>query len=156
MKYKDLRDFLSALEAQGELTRITAEVDPYLEITEICDRTLRAGGPALLFENVKGHDMPLLGNLFGTPKRVALGMGQDSVAALRVQVAEETVVPAAEREVRHRRRDPDVDPDVTRVRFVPELSRHRAALGEDARHVPVASLVHDPDRVVDVGRVHQA
>ena len=83
MKYNDLRDFIAALEAKGELKRITAEVDPYLEITEICDRTLRAGGPALLFENVKGHDMPLLGNLFGTPKRVALGMGQDSVEALR-------------------------------------------------------------------------
>lgn len=83
MKYKDLREFIAALEEQGELKRITAEVDPYLEITEICDRTLRAGGPALLFENVKGHDMPLLGNLFGTPKRVALGMGQESVTALR-------------------------------------------------------------------------
>ncbi|WP_447043142.1 4-hydroxy-3-polyprenylbenzoate decarboxylase [Vreelandella sp. H-I2] len=83
MKYKDLREFIAALEAQGELKRIHIEVDPYLEITEICDRTLRAGGPALLFENVKGHDMPLLGNLFGTPKRVALGMGQDSVDALR-------------------------------------------------------------------------
>jgi 4-hydroxy-3-polyprenylbenzoate decarboxylase len=83
LKYNDLRDFIATLEAQGELKRITAEVDPYLEITEICDRTLRAGGPALLFENVKGHDMPLLGNLFGTPKRVALGMGQDSVEALR-------------------------------------------------------------------------
>ncbi len=68
--------------ATGELTRVTAEVDPYLEITEICDRTLRAGGPALLFENVKGHDMPLLGNLFGTPRRVAMGMGQESVSAL--------------------------------------------------------------------------
>jgi 4-hydroxy-3-polyprenylbenzoate decarboxylase len=83
LKYHDLREFITALEAQGELKRITAEVDPYLEITEICDRTLRAGGPALLFENVKGHDMPLLGNLFGTPKRVALGMGQESVEALR-------------------------------------------------------------------------
>lgn len=82
MKYKDLREFIAALEQQGELQRVTAEVDPYLEITEICDRTLRAGGPALLFENVKGHDMPLLGNLFGTPKRVAMGMGQESVAAL--------------------------------------------------------------------------
>ncbi|MFI0474362.1 4-hydroxy-3-polyprenylbenzoate decarboxylase [Halomonas sp. HMF6819] len=83
MKYNDLRDFIKALEARGELKRIQAEVDPYLEITEICDRTLRAGGPALLFENVKGHDMPLLGNLFGTPTRVALGMGQESVEALR-------------------------------------------------------------------------
>ncbi|WP_136247346.1 4-hydroxy-3-polyprenylbenzoate decarboxylase [Halomonas borealis] len=83
MKYKDLREFIAALEEQGELKRVSAEVDPYLEITEICDRTLQAGGPALLFENVKGHDMPLLGNLFGTPKRVAMGMGQDSVASLR-------------------------------------------------------------------------
>ena len=83
MKYKDLRDFMRLLEQQGELKRITAEVDPNLEMTEICDRTLRAGGPALLFENPKGCDIPLLGNLFGTPKRVALGMGQDSVDALR-------------------------------------------------------------------------
>ncbi|HET8790383.1 MAG TPA: 4-hydroxy-3-polyprenylbenzoate decarboxylase [Modicisalibacter sp.] len=83
MKYKDLREFIAALEKLGELQRVSAEVDPYLEITEICDRTLRAHGPALLFENVKGHDMPVLGNLFGTPKRVALGMGRDSVDALR-------------------------------------------------------------------------
>src|SRR4030067_2588418 len=83
MKYKDLRDFIAKLETEGELKRISVEVDPYLEMTEICDRTLRAGGPALLFENPKGHSIPVLGNLFGTPKRVALGMGQDSVEALR-------------------------------------------------------------------------
>lgn len=82
MKYRDLRDFIDLLEKRGELKRITAEVDPYLEITEICDRTLRAGGPALLFENPKGYDIPLLGNLFGTPERVALGMGEESVEAL--------------------------------------------------------------------------
>ncbi|HDP89632.1 MAG TPA: 4-hydroxy-3-polyprenylbenzoate decarboxylase [Thioalkalivibrio sp.] len=82
MKYRDLRDFIELLEKQGELKRITAEVDPNLEMTEICDRTLRAGGPALLFENPKGHDTPVLGNLFGTPRRVALGMGEDSVEAL--------------------------------------------------------------------------
>ena len=75
MKYKDLRDFIVQLEAQGELKRIPQEIDPYLEMTEICDRTLKAGGPALLFENPKGFDMPVLGNLFGTPKRVAMGMG---------------------------------------------------------------------------------
>jgi len=83
MKYKDLRDFISQLETKGLLKRITVEVDPYLEVTEICDRTLRAGGPALLFENTKGSDIPLLGNLFGTPERVAMGMGEDSVDALR-------------------------------------------------------------------------
>lgn len=83
MKYQDLRDFIALLEQRGELKRIQMEVDPYLEITEISDRTLKAGGPALLFENVKGHSVPVLANLFGTPDRVALGMGQESVEALR-------------------------------------------------------------------------
>jgi 4-hydroxy-3-polyprenylbenzoate decarboxylase len=83
MNYKDLRDFVRQLEARGELRRVTAEVDPCLEITEICDRVLRAGGPALLFEHPRGSSIPLLGNLFGTPRRVALGMGADSVGALR-------------------------------------------------------------------------
>ena len=83
MKYKDLRDFIQQLESRGELKRIPQEVDPVLEMTEICDRTLRKGGPALLFENPKGFETPVLANLFGTPKRVALGMGQDDVSALR-------------------------------------------------------------------------
>ncbi len=83
MKYKDLRDFIKKLEAEGELKRISMVVDPNLEITEICDRTLRAGGPALLFEKVKGSEFPLLANLFGTPHRVAMGMGEESVGALR-------------------------------------------------------------------------
>ncbi|WP_031437583.1 4-hydroxy-3-polyprenylbenzoate decarboxylase [Methylobacter tundripaludum] len=83
MKYKDLRDFIKQLEKQGELKRITVEVDPYLEMTEICDRTLKMGGPALLFENPKGANIPVLANLFGTPRRVAMGMGADSVTELR-------------------------------------------------------------------------
>lgn len=83
LKYKDLRDFIDTLEQQGELKRIKTPVDPYLEMTEICDRTLRAEGPALLFENPKGHSVPVLANLFGTPKRVAMGMGADSVSSLR-------------------------------------------------------------------------
>jgi len=83
LKYKDLRDFITTLEKQGELKRITLEVDTDLEMTEICDRTLRAGGPALLFENPKGYDYPVLANLFGTPKRVAMGMGEEDVASLR-------------------------------------------------------------------------
>ncbi|MEO1879675.1 MAG: 4-hydroxy-3-polyprenylbenzoate decarboxylase [Methylococcales bacterium] len=83
MKYKDLRDFINQLEKLGELKRITVEVDPYLEMTEICDRTLKQEGPALLFENPKGSNIPVLANLFGTPKRVAMGMGADSVSELR-------------------------------------------------------------------------
>ncbi|GAA0474851.1 MULTISPECIES: 4-hydroxy-3-polyprenylbenzoate decarboxylase [Tatumella] len=83
MKYQDLRDFLQQLEQRGELKRISYPVDPNLEMTEIADRTLRAGGPALLFENPKGYAMPVLCNLFGTSARVALGMGQEDVSALR-------------------------------------------------------------------------
>jgi 4-hydroxy-3-polyprenylbenzoate decarboxylase len=86
MKYRDLRDFLARLEALGELKRIAIEVDPRLEMTEICDRVLKRGGPALLFERPRGHILPVLGNLFGTVRRVALGMGvdaEDPVAALR-------------------------------------------------------------------------
>jgi 4-hydroxy-3-polyprenylbenzoate decarboxylase len=83
MKYTDLRDFIDHLEQRGELKRISVEIDPILEMTEISDRVLRAGGPALLFENPKGSDIPVLTNLFGTAHRVALGMGEESVESLR-------------------------------------------------------------------------
>ena len=83
MKYTDLRDFLTQLETRDELKRIDQQVDPNLEMTEICDRTLRKQGPALLFNNPKGFDIPVLGNLFGTVDRVALAMGQTDVNALR-------------------------------------------------------------------------
>ena len=83
MKYRDLRDFIKQLEKQGELKRVIIPVDPYLEMTEICDRTLKQGGPALLFENPTGYNIPVLANLFGTPRRVAMGMGAESVTELR-------------------------------------------------------------------------
>ena len=83
MNYHDLRDFIAQLESMGELKRITVEIDPRFEMTEICDRVLRAGGPAILFEKPKGHSVPVLANLFGTPRRIALGMGQESVSDLR-------------------------------------------------------------------------
>ncbi|ENO83936.1 4-hydroxy-3-polyprenylbenzoate decarboxylase [Thauera linaloolentis] len=81
MKYDDLRDFITQLEARGELKRITVAVDTHLEMTEIADRVLRAGGPALLFEKpvTRGvpQAIPVLANLFGTPQRVAMGMGEE-------------------------------------------------------------------------------
>jgi 4-hydroxy-3-polyprenylbenzoate decarboxylase len=87
VKYRDLRDFLAQLESRGELKRIAAPVSTRLEMTEIADRVLRAGGPALLFENARHEGrpagMPVLANLFGTPRRVAWGMGAEHVEALR-------------------------------------------------------------------------
>jgi 4-hydroxy-3-polyprenylbenzoate decarboxylase len=83
MKYSDLRDFIKQLETSGELKHVTAPVSPYLEMTEIADRTLRSGGPALLFDKPLAHNIPVLCNLFGTPQRVALGMGADDVGELR-------------------------------------------------------------------------
>ncbi|GAB2890611.1 4-hydroxy-3-polyprenylbenzoate decarboxylase [Microbulbifer echini] len=83
MKYKDLRDFIQLLEKRGLLKRIQYPVDPKLEMTEISDRVLRSGGPALLFENPVGFDTPVLANLFGTTERVALGMGRECIGELR-------------------------------------------------------------------------
>ncbi len=83
MKYRDLRDFIARLEARGELRRVNEPVSPALEMTALCDRVLRAGGPALLFERPSGAQVPVLANLFGTPQRVALGMGAADVSELR-------------------------------------------------------------------------
>jgi 4-hydroxy-3-polyprenylbenzoate decarboxylase len=83
MKYRDLRDFMSQLETFGELQRVAETVSPKLEMTAIGDSVLRAGGPALLFESPAGYKIPCLTNLFGTPRRVALGMGADAPEALR-------------------------------------------------------------------------
>ncbi len=83
MVYRDLRDFITKLEQTGDLKRIGQQVSPNLEITAVCDRTLRANGPALLFENVGSGTIPLLGNLFGTEQRVAQAMGENQADALR-------------------------------------------------------------------------
>ncbi len=83
MKYADLRGFLAGLTAQGELIRVSESVSPYLEMTALSDRVLKEGGPALLFEKPQGSQMQALTNLFGTPQRVALGMGARQVSELR-------------------------------------------------------------------------
>jgi len=87
MKYTDLRDFALKLESLGELKRISREVSPKLEITEICQRLLLQGGPAVVFERPSGHSIPVIANVFGTQRRVALAMGVASTAELR-QVGE--------------------------------------------------------------------
>ena len=83
MSYKNLKHFINTLENAGELVRIKEYVNPKLEITEITDRISKTNGPALLFENVRGSNVPVLANLFGTPGRVALGMGEEEVESLR-------------------------------------------------------------------------
>jgi len=83
MKYADLRDFIDQLEQRKLLTRVDYPVSPHLEMTVVCDKTLRAGGPALLFTQPKNSSMPVLANLFGTVERVAMGMGEENLAALR-------------------------------------------------------------------------
>src|SRR3954452_2158619 len=79
MPARDLREWIALLEREGELVRVSAEVDPHLEVTEIVDRTVRAGGPALLFERPKGSRHPLLINQFGTERRMCLAFGVDAL-----------------------------------------------------------------------------
>lgn len=81
--YADLREFMALLEGRDALHRISHPVNPALEMTEVCDRVLRRGGPAVLFETPTGYNIPVLGNLFGTPERVAWGMGAENASDLR-------------------------------------------------------------------------
>ncbi len=84
----DLRAWIALLEREGELTRVPAEVDPYLEVTEIVDRTVKSGGPALLFEHLKGSDHPLLINQFGTERRMCLAFGVDRLDDVAAKLGE--------------------------------------------------------------------
>src|SRR5256714_7236004 len=88
MPARDLRDWIALLEREGELVRVSAEVDPDLEITEIVDRTVRSGGPALLFENPKGSEHPLLINQFGTERRMCLAFGVERLDDVAQRVAD--------------------------------------------------------------------
>ena len=83
MSYRSLGEFIAKLEQIGELKRISKPVSPFLEVTALCDRSLRDNGPALLFEDLKGYSMPVLGNLFGSTRRIALGMGINDLSELR-------------------------------------------------------------------------
>lgn len=85
---KDMREWIDALRGIGELQEVTAEVDPHLEITEISDRVMKAGGPALLFTNVKGSDLPVLINQFGSERRMAMGLGGESLDEIAGRISE--------------------------------------------------------------------
>ena len=86
MKFKDLREFISYLEDRGQLRRITTSVSSELEITEIADRSVKSGGPALLFENVEGYDYPVLINLFASNQRMAWALGVEKIDDLTVRI----------------------------------------------------------------------
>jgi 4-hydroxy-3-polyprenylbenzoate decarboxylase len=88
MPYDDLRDFIRALEKAGELKRIPFEVDPYLEITEFADRSVKSGGPALLFEKPKGSDVPVLINAFASMRRMEIALEVSSVEEVAAQISE--------------------------------------------------------------------
>ncbi len=88
MAYSDLRQFIQALEKNGELKRVSAEVDPILEITEVADRAVKSGGPALLFEKPKGYDIPVLINAFAGMKKMELALEVDSVESIAARIAE--------------------------------------------------------------------
>ena len=88
MAYDSTTEFVTALEVAGELKRISAEVDPILEITEIADRSVKRGGPALLFENVKGHNVPLLINALGSEKRMCMALGVDTFETVAGRIRE--------------------------------------------------------------------
>jgi 4-hydroxy-3-polyprenylbenzoate decarboxylase len=142
VKFGDLRDFLRKLEAGGRLKRIHQPLDPRLEITEVCYRTLRAGGPALLFSHPKDSAMPLLGNLFGTTERVALGMGMDSVTKLR-EVGELLAWFRA----------PELPEGLgDLLDKLPALRRLRDVTPREVRHAPCrANVIEGPD--VDLSRL---
>jgi len=136
-RYRDLREFIGVLEERGELKRIRTEVDPHLEMTEIADRTLRGGGPALLFDNPKGHSIPVLANLFGTEQRVALGMGADSVEALR-EIGELLAY----------LRQPDPPKGLRDAWEKAPLLRKVLDMGpKTVRNAPCREVVHGPDAV---------
>jgi 4-hydroxy-3-polyprenylbenzoate decarboxylase len=88
MAYSDLRDFIGALEKHGELKRIPFEVDPVLEITEFADRSVKTGGPALLFENPKGSDIPVLINGFASTRRMELAFEVSSIEDVARRITE--------------------------------------------------------------------
>src|SRR2546429_8857240 len=96
MPTRDLRDWIALLEREGELVRVSAEVDPDLEITEIVDRTVRSGGPALLFEKPKGSEHPLLINQFGTERRMCLAFGVERLDDVAQKVADGLEMPPPE------------------------------------------------------------
>jgi 4-hydroxy-3-polyprenylbenzoate decarboxylase len=97
LAYKDLNEFIDSLRKEDELKEISVEVDPILEISEIADRTVKKGGPALLFTNVKGHKIPVLINTFGSMKRMAMALETESLEQLAEEVSEllEPKVPAS-------------------------------------------------------------
>jgi 4-hydroxy-3-polyprenylbenzoate decarboxylase len=134
MAYKDLSDFIEHLDKAGELKRITAEVDPYLEITEITDRVSKKHGPALLFENPKGYDYPVLMNAMGSYNRMAMALGAESLDDKAGEIRE--LIDWAISQSR----------SIDIPSILPKLNLFRSFFPKSVRKAPCQQVVnHDPD-----------
>jgi 4-hydroxy-3-polyprenylbenzoate decarboxylase len=147
MAYRDLRDFISQLEARGELRRVQTEVSPNLEMTALCDRVLRSGGPAILFEKPAGHSIPVLGNLFGSTRRVALAMGANPDLDTNQELRRIGTLLASLKE-------PDPPQGVRDVlqRWVPILLQVRNMASREVAHAPCQEMVWEAEEV-DLARL---
>ncbi|MCK6482037.1 MAG: UbiD family decarboxylase, partial [Planctomycetes bacterium] len=137
--YDDLREFLAALEKAGELARVKAEVDPELEITEVADRMVKAGGPALLFERVKGSPFPVLINALGSERRMGMALGVERLADLEERAAE--VIGLLER------RPQGI---MDKLALLPKLKSLSEVFPEEVRSGPCQEVV---EKEVDLGRL---
>ena len=132
MPAADLRSWIDELRRAGELVEIEAEVDPYLEVTEIVDRTVKSGGPALLFKNLKGSEHPLLANQFGTERRMAMAFGEPSLDAVGQKLGDVL----------------EMQPPqgiVEKVKGLGKLKRLADSMPKSVRSGPVHDVVLEPD-----------
>ena len=132
MAYEDLREFIQALEKAGELKRIQVEVDPVLEVSEIADRVSKRGGPALLFQNLKGSKMPLLINAFGSDRRMQLALGVDSVDRIADRV----------RDMVHTKPPEGL---IEKIKMVPRLIEFGAFFPKKVKSGPACEIVREKD-----------
>ena len=146
MAYRGLQHFIEDLEARGELRRIAVEVDPYLELAEIADRVMLAGGPALLFEKVKGSAYPLLINAMGSHRRMALALGAESLDAKAADVAE--LIAWALKQAKGL----DIASLVTGG--IPKLGTLRSLFPRKVRHAPCQEVIEDDPSFASLPVLH--
>ena len=131
MAYKDLGEFISKLEEQGELVRIKTLVDPELEITEITDRVSKMHGPALLFENVKGSSMPVLINAFGSERRMAMSLGAKNLDDIGTEISDWLAL-----------KDNLPSSMVDKLKMLPKLAELSSLMPRTVKKAPCQEVLH--------------